>query len=76
MEGVLAYLTEDLTFRAVVLVEIEFGSVAPRAFTIVRDIAFTTTTYGFYWFVVTFVTPFEILHKVTVIPWLYIEYQG
>ena len=68
-------LAEKLAFRTIVLVKIDFWSVTARTLAVIRDIAFATTAYRSYWFVVFLVTPLKVLHKVLIIPRFYIEDQ-
>jgi hypothetical protein len=65
----------QLTFRAVVLVEIDFGRIAPWALAVVIDIAFRATLNRFYGFERILVAPFKIFHVVPVIPGLRAEDQ-
>ena len=67
--------THDLAFGAVVLIQIDFRSVATRAFTVVIDIAFRTTFYRLDWFVIILVTPCIVSHEIFVIPGLNIQDQ-
>ena len=75
VKGVLADFTEDLSFGSIVLVEIDLGSVAPGAFTVVRNITLPTVVYRLYGLVIVLIAPFKVLHEVTVIPGLHMKYQ-
>jgi len=74
VKGVLAYFAEDLSFGTIVFIQIYLGRIAFGAFTVIRYITLFTAAYRFYGFVIVFVTPFKVLHEVTVIPGFYMEY--
>ena len=67
--------THDLAFGAVVLIQIDFRSIATRTFTVVINIAFRTTFYRLDWFVIILVTPCIVNHEIFVIPGLNIQDQ-
>jgi len=64
----LADLAHDLTFGAVVLVEIDFGSITSRTFAVVIYVAFGSSFDRFDRLVFIFVAPGIISHEVVIIP--------
>jgi len=69
----LADFTHELPFCSIVFVEIDFWSITARTLTVIIYVAFGSTTYRFNRFVIIFVTPLEISHKIMVIPGLNIK---
>jgi len=64
-----------LTFRAVVLVEVNLWSVASGAFTVIVNVAFGSPRDRLYWLIIR-VTPLKVSHEILVIPGFYIKNQG
>ena len=71
----MADFAKDLTFGAVVFVEISLWCVTSWAFTVVRDVALGSPMNGLYGLVGILITPFQVLREVMVIPRLNMKNQ-
>ena len=65
-------LTQNLSFNAIVTVKIRFGSIAERAGTVVRDVAFLTPGNWFDFYVI---AVFEVRDKQTPIPFVVMKFD-
>ena len=63
------YLAHQLTFRAVVLVEIDTWGIAARTFAVFIDVAFRSAFDRLDWFEIILIASFKVSHEVAIIPW-------
>ena len=66
---VLANFAKNLTFGTVILIKIRFWSMTAWALTVIRNVAFGTSSNWFDGFVRILITPSEVLHEILIIPW-------
>ena len=64
----MADFAKDLTFGAVVFVEINLWRIASWAFAVVGNVALGSSLNRLYGLVGIIITPFQILHEVMVVP--------
>ena len=71
---VLAHLALELAFETIVLIQVDFWSIAHGTLAVVWNITLGAATNRSYRFIIR-ITPFEISHEIPVIPRLYIKDQ-
>ena len=68
---VLADFAEKLGFGTVVFVKVDFWSVASRTGAVIIDVTFFPAFDWLDGFEIIFVTPFQIRHEITIVPWFH-----